>query len=98
MKNEKIISVTNLFQHLSSANQCKKQAKSKVPSKILSLYNFFYAKNKLGSQIYTIQIYVCFIRLENLVYENNLIVITDSNTIGQSSTQHAKLNQGNITK
>ena len=29
MKNEKIISVTNLFQHLSSANQCKKQAKSK---------------------------------------------------------------------
>ena len=90
--------MTNLFQHLSSSNQCKRQAKSKVPSNILPLYNFFYAKNKLGSQIYTIQIYVCFVRLGNLVYENNPIMITDSNTIGQSSTQHAKRNQRNITK
>ena len=90
--------MTNLFQHLSSANQCKRQAKSKVPSNILPLYNFFYAKNKLGSQIYTIQIYVCFVRLENLVYENNPIMIADSNTIGQSSTQHVKRNQRNITK
>ena len=43
-------------------------------------------KNKLGLH---------FIRLENLVYQNNPFIVY---TIGQSSTQHTTLNQLNITK
>ena len=53
-------------------------------------------KNKLtGSQIYAIVvtlviIYVCFVRLENLVYQNNLFIIIYSNTIGNH--QHSTYN------
>ena len=54
---------------------------------------------KLGSQIYSIVYkYVCFIRLENLVYQNNPIIIIHSDTIAQLLIQHTTLNQLSITK
>ena len=68
-------------------NQWKKQTNSKVAFNILPLYNasswiWWLAKsaqNKLVSQTYLLQIYykfnVCFIRLENLVYQNNPFII-----------------------
>ena len=58
-----------------------------------------YAKNKLGSQFfYSSLVYkfnVCFIRLENLVCQNNPFIIY---TIGQLSIQRTTFNQPNITK
>ena len=55
-----------------------------------------YVKNKLGSQIYSLVYkFICFIRLENLVYQNNPFIIY---TIEQSSIQHTTHNQLNITK
>ena len=56
-----------------------------------------YVKNKLGSQIYSLvyKVNVCFIRLENLVYQDNLFIIY---TVGQSSIQHTTLCQLNIEK
>ena len=68
-------------------NQWKKQTNSKVAFNILPLYNasswiWWLAKsaqNKLVSQTYLLQIYykfnVCFIRSENLVYQNNPFII-----------------------
>ena len=51
----------------------------------------------LGSQIYSLdyKYNVCFIKLENLVYQSNPFIIY---AIGQSSMQHATLNQLNIPK
>ena len=56
-----------------------------------------YVKYKLGSQIYSLvyKFNVCFIRLENLINQNNPFIIY---TIGQSSIQQTTLNQLNITK
>ena len=54
-------------------------------------------KNKVVSQIHS-SVYrfnVCFIRLEKLVYKNNLVIIY---TTWQSSIQYTTLNQLNITK
>ena len=80
------------------ANQCMEQTNSKVPSKhftimqglitnmAVSLWNFYSLVCKFN---------VCFIRLENLVYQNNPFIIY---TIGQSSMHHITLNQLNITK
>ena len=55
-----------------------------------------YVKNKVGSHIYSLvyKFNVRFIRLENLVYQNNPCIIY---TIGQSSIQHTTINQLNIT-
>ena len=56
-----------------------------------------YVKNKLGSQIYSLvyNVNASFIRLENLIYQNNPFIIC---TIDQSSIQHLTLNRLNITK
>ena len=57
-----------------------------------------YVKNKLGSRTLYSLVYkfnACFIRLENLVYQNDNFMIY---TIGQLSIQHTSLNQLNITK
>ena len=56
-----------------------------------------YVKNKLGSQIYSLvyKVNASFIRLENLIYQNNPFIIC---TIDQSSIQHLTLNRLNITK
>ena len=56
-----------------------------------------YIKNKLGCQIYSLvyKFNVCFIRLENLVYQSNPFIIY---TIGQSSIQGPTQSQLNITK
>ena len=75
-----------------------------MPSNIFALYKasswlwwLSLYKNKVGSQIYS-SVYkfnVCFIRLENLAYQNNPFIIY---TTGKSSIQHATLNQLNIAK
>ena len=56
-----------------------------------------YVKNKLGSQIYSLvyKVNASFIRLENLIYQNNPFIIC---TIDQSSIQHLTLNRLNSTK
>ena len=86
------------------SNQCKEQTNSKMPSNIFLLYKasswiwwLSCVKNKLGSQIYSLdyKYNVCFIKLENLVYQNNPFIIY---AIGQSSIQHTTLNQLNIPK
>ena len=84
-------------------NQCKEQTKSKVTSG-LPLYKAsswlsrlsLCKKSKVGSQIYSLvyKFNVCFIRLENLVYQNNSFIIY----IRQSSIQHATVNQLNIRR
>ena len=58
---------------------------------------YVYVKNKLGSQIYSLvyKFNVSFIRLENLVYQNNLFI---RYTIGQWTIQHRTPNQLNIGK
>ena len=61
-------------------NQCKEQSNSKVCSNFshytrphLEYGGQVYVENKLGSQIYLLvyKFNVCFIRLQNLVYQNN---------------------------
>ena len=56
---------------------------------------YVYVKNKLGSQICSLvyKFIVWFIRLENLVYQNNPFICCRATSI-----QHATLNQVNITK
>ena len=87
-------------------NQCKEQAKSKVSANILLSYKastwtwWLSLREKwirLSNLCDSLQVYVYFIRLENLVYQNNPFLIY-SNTIGQSSIQPTTLIQLNITK
>ena len=85
-------------------HQCKEQTNSKVPLTFphctgphLEYGSHVYVKNKLGSQIYSLvyNVNASFIRLENLIYQNNPFIIC---TIDQSSIQHLTLNRLNITK
>ena len=124
VENDKIISLTNLFQHLVSAEILSEwkiefilpylvrnfqiSAWNKLTAKcLLNILPLYKALSwiwqlslckKLGSHIFYSLVYkfnVCFIRLENLVYQNNPFIIY---TTGQSSIQHTTLNQLNITK
>ena len=65
-------------------NHCKEEINSTVSSNILPLYKasswiwqLSLCENNLESQIYLLvyKLNVCFIRLENLVYWNNLFII-----------------------
>ena len=62
-------------------SQCKEQTNSKVPSKhSLNTQGLIwvYLKNKLDSQVFYFLVYkfnVCFISLENLVYQNNPFIV-----------------------
>ena len=84
-------------------NQCMEQTNCKVSSKHYTrpyreYSGYVNVKNKWRSQIFYSLVYkfnVCFIRLENLVYQNKLFII---HTIGQPSVQHTTFSQLNITK
>ena len=78
-------------------NQCKEQTNRKVPfSTILPLHKASFwiwwlclcekQISRLSNLYNSLQSYVCFTRLENLVYQNNPFIIIYNSTIGQSST------------
>ena len=84
-------------------NQCKEQTNSNVSSNIfllckasswiwwLSLYEKYI---RLSNVYNSLQIYVCFLRLENLVYQNNLfIIILQSNLFKRPPLQDEHLSK-----
>ena len=93
MKNDKIISLTNLLQHSLSAEFLSEwnfqiNARNKLTAKCLLTFSHYtrphleygsqvQVKNKLDFKMYLLvyKFNVCFIRLENLVYQNNSLII-----------------------